>query len=272
MKKITQCSFCSNNKFKRRFNYTKPITREVKLNIDYSKYYRIYKSCLFCGHWYTEMKISLKDLYSGSYVASTYDNRLHDTFKKIISLPKNKSDNYHRVKRILNFSNNFFKNKNKNKIKFLDIGSGLGVFPHEIKKLGWDCTAIDPDKKACHHMKKKLKIKAKNMDFLKSNYNKKFNIVTLNKVLEHVEEPIKMLKKITNNLIRNDNFFYIEVPDATEASKLGKDREEFAIDHLHVFTLHSLYLLLKKCGFTPISIERIRENSSKFTLTAFGKF
>ncbi len=87
-----------------------------------------------------------------------------------------------------------------------------------------------------------------------------------------MEEPIKMLKKIKDNLIKNNNFFYIEVPDATEASKLGKDREEFGIDHLHVFTLNSLYLLLKKSDFTPLSINRIRENSSKFTLTAFGKF
>ena len=270
MKKIIRCVFCNNNKFRKRFSYTKPITREIKLSINYKKYHRIYKSCLSCGHWYTEMKINLRDLYSGNYVASTYDDKLHESFKRIILLPKNKSDNYYRVKRIVNFSNSFFKNK-KN-IKFLDIGSGLGVFPHEIKKLGWDCTAIDPDKNACRHIKEKLRIKTKNMDFSKSNYNKKFNIVTLNKVLEHVEQPIKMLKKIKNNLIKNENFFYIEVPDATEASKISKDREEFAIDHLHVFTLHSLYLLLKKCHFTPISIERIKENSSKFTLTAFGKF
>ena len=272
MKKIIQCSFCKNDKFKKRFNYTKPIPNEIKLDIDYKKYNRFYKSCTFCGHWYTEMKINIKDLYSGDYVASTYNNRPHDTFKRIISLPKNKSDNYHRVKRVLNFSNIFFKNRNKKKIKFLDIGSGLGVFPYEINKLGWDCTAIDPDKKAHHHIQKKLRIKAKNLDFLKSRYNKKFNIITLNKVLEHVEDPIKMLKKIKSNLIKNDNFFYIEVPDATEASKLGKDREEFAIDHLHVFTLNSLYLLLKKNNFTPLSINRIRENSSKFTLTVFGKF
>ena len=54
-----------------------------------------------------------------------------------------------------------FKDEVKDDAIFLDIGSGLGVFPYEINKLGWDCTAIDPDKTACHHIQKKLGIKTR---------------------------------------------------------------------------------------------------------------
>lgn len=270
MKKINKCIFCNNNKFKKRFNYTKPVPREIKLKIDYEKYSRYYKSCKICGHWFSVIKVNLNNLYNKEYVASTYGDKLNQTFKKIVSLPKSKSDNYFRVKRILNFSKNFFKKKKK--YKLLDVGSGLGVFPYEMKKKGLNCTALDPDKNASNHIKNKLKIKTKNIDFFKSKFNQKFNIITLNKVLEHVENPPKMLRKIKNNLIKKENFFYIEVPDATEASKINKEREEFAIDHLHVFTLNSLYLLIKNCNFTPILIERIKENSNKFTLIAFGKF
>ncbi len=43
-------------------------------------------------------------------------------------------------------------------------------------------------------------------------------------------------------------------------------------NNLYVTACKKRDLLLKKSDFTPLSINRIRENSSKFTLTAFGKF
>ncbi len=268
MIKFKTCLFCKNKKFKKKFEYYKPIPREIKLKFK-ENYYRFYKNCIVCGHFFTEMKMNLNGLYDKTYVDNTYGDRLHETFKKIISLPKKKSDNYFRVKRIQGIAKKLLKKKTK--IKLLDIGSGLGVFPYQIKKIGWDCTAIDPDKNSYKHMKYQLNINCKNIDFDKMDYKKKFNIVTLNKVLEHVSNPIKMLKKIKQNLISENSFFYIEVPDASEASKVGKLREEFGIDHLHVFTMHSLYKLIKKSKFTPISIQRIKENSTKFTLIAVGQ-
>ena len=268
MLKTHTCLFCENKKFKKRFEYYKPIPREIKLDFK-NKYYRFYKSCTVCGHFFNEMQMNLKNLYKKKYVENTYGSELHGTFKKIISLPKSKSDNYFRVKRLQNIAAKVIEKNTK--IKILDIGSGLGVFPYQIKKLGWDCTAIDPDKDSRKHIRNKLDINCINIDFIKCQYKKKFNIVTLNKVLEHVENPLKMLKKIRHNLISKNSFFYIEVPDATEASKISKFREEFGIDHLHVFTMRSLYNLIKRSKFTPIFIERIRENSTKFTLIAVGK-
>lgn len=269
MFKFKKCIFCNCSKFERKFEYKKPIKVEIKLNLKKQKYKRFYKCCANCGHWFTEMGIDLSKLYDGNYMDATYENKIYENFKKIIKLPKKNSDNYYRVKRIMNFSNNFFINK---KINLLDIGSGLGVFPYEVKKLGWKCTSIEPDKKASIHLKKNLKIDAVHADYLKLKFRKKFNVITLNKVLEHVRNPILMLSKIKKNLIKNNNFFYIEVPDATEASKEGKYREEFTIDHLHVFSMQSLMLLIKKSKFQNFKIQRIRENSGKFTLIAFGKY
>ena len=93
----------------------------------------------------------------------------------------------------------------------------------------------------------------------------------MNKVLEHVSDPIAILKKAKKNLL-SDGFIYIEVPDAEEASKKGKDREEFFIDHLHVFTKSSLIYMCKNVGLQTMKIERIIEPSGKFTLFAFITF
>ena len=99
----------------------------------------------------------------------------------------------------------------------------------------------------------------------------KYNIITLNKVLEHVRDPIAMLRKAKTNLLR-DGFIYIEVPDAEEASKEGKNREEFFIDHVHVFSKLSLINMCKNAGLQTIKVERINEPSGKFTLFAFISF
>ena len=48
---------------------------------------------------------------------------------------------------------------NKKPINLLDIGSGLGVFPYSVKNIGWNCTAIDPDKRSIAHIKKRIGIK-----------------------------------------------------------------------------------------------------------------
>ena len=262
-----KCSFCKNNKFKVAFKYSSPIQGEVRIDLKGKPYRRHYLLCKNCCHFLSQYEFSLKNLYSDEYMESTYGEKIFKTFNRIINLPKKKSDNAQRIKRI----EKFVKQKlNKKKITLLDIGSGLGVFPHSVKKIGWKCFALDPDKRAVQHINKNLGIKAFHKDFLKVNKIEKnnFDVITLNKVLEHVEKPIIMLKK-ANKFLNNNGLIYIEVPDGTEASKVSKTREEFGVDHIHVFSMRSLSLMVKNAGFKILKIERIREPSTKFTLFAF---
>ena len=200
-------------------------------------------------------------------MTNTYKNEISKNFEKIVSMPKKKSDNFNRIKRIKKFTDSFFSSVKR--IELLDIGSGLGVFPYAAKNIGWNCTAIDPDKRSIDHIKKRIGIKVIHGKFMKIVNKNKYNVITLNKVLEHVGKPISMLKKAIKNL-HKDGFAYIEVPDAEQASKEGKDREEFFIDHIHVFSKLSLSHMCKKAGFKNIKIKRINEPSGKFTLFAFA--
>jgi cyclopropane fatty-acyl-phospholipid synthase-like methyltransferase len=261
------CSFCQKNNFKIAFKYFKPIKGEVKIDLKGKPYRRKYILCNFCGHFLSQYKFNLRNIYSEEYMESTYGEKILKTFNKIVNLPKKKSDNAQRIKRIEKFVK---KKIQKKKINLLDIGSGLGIFPYSVKKIGWNCLALDPDKRATKHINKNLGIKTLNKDFLKINRieNNNFDVITLNKVLEHVEKPIVMLSKV-NKFLSKKGFVYIEVPDGSEASKLGKEREEFTIDHIHVFSLNSLSLMAKKAGFNVLKIEKIKEPSTKYTLFAF---
>ncbi len=269
MKKKFCCAFCNGKSFSVRFKYDSPPINETKFELKNQIYKRHYISCNLCGHWFSEQEIGLQNLYFGEYMNSTYGNKIAETFEKIISLSNEKSDNFSRIRRIKKFKE--IKFSNKKSIELLDVGSGLGIFPYSVKNLGWDCTVIDPDKHSVAHMKKRIGIKTIHGEFMKIRNIGKYNVITLNKVLEHIRDPIAILRKAKSHL-HDDGFIYVEVPDAEEASKKGKDREEFFIDHLHVFTKSSLIYMCKNAGLQTIKIERINEPSGKFTLFAFISF
>jgi len=97
-----------------------------------------------------------------------------------------------------------------------------------------------------------------------------FDLVTLNKVLEHVPDPAAMLAR-TRRFLRPGGTAYVEVPDAdgAAADPDGAGREEFFIEHLHVFTMDSLTRLAGHAGFHVEAAEQLREPSGKYTLVAF---
>ena len=129
------------------------------------------------------------------------------------------------------------------------------------------CTAIDPDPLAIEHLTQRLGVNAIQGDFMDLEPSKRFDIITLNKVLEHVLDPIAMLSLVKEWLVK-DGFVYLELPDGEVASKHGPEREEFTIDHLHIFSMTSTSILASKAGFVVHSISRLQEPSSKYTIRA----
>ncbi len=93
--------------------------------------------------------------------------------------------------------------------------------------------------------------------------------MTFNKVLEHVADPVAMLARARAFHGRADGVVYVEVPDGEAAAAEGPGREEFFIEHLHVFSAASLALLAVRAGFSLVRLERVREPSTKYTLAAF---
>ncbi|MDH3974313.1 MAG: class I SAM-dependent methyltransferase [Deltaproteobacteria bacterium] len=265
-----QCPICSGNSLEKVFTYTSPPDGEI--SFPFSKdhtYYREYLQCTCCQHYISSSSIDLSTLYSGDYVASNYSDidGIHKTFERIISLDPSQSDNVGRMASINDFSEKHFGTDFQGRT-LLDVGSGLGVFPFGMKRSGWKCTAIDPDHNAVEHLEQFIGVKAAKGDFLTISDLDTFDVITFNKVLEHVNDPIEMLKK-SRDYLKEGGFVYVEVPDGEMAALEGQSREEFFIDHLHVFSFSSITILAQKSGFTPVLVERVQEPSTKYTLRTF---
>ena len=264
---IDFCVICNaNTKQKKKFEYFQKPKVEKKYNLfKNKKYYRYYSECNDCSHWNSNFKFNTNKFYEGNYNNKSYNDH-KSTFLKILNLKKEDSDNYYRSNRIKNFLNM----KKGYKSKILDVGSGLGIFPYSMIKKGFNCDALDPDLVMVNHMKKVFK-RNKGIycgNFFKIKIKKKYDLLTLNKVLEHVENPIKFLLK-AKNLLKDKGYIYLELPDIEEAMKRGKNREEFTIEHIQGFNLSSVIKMLNKIKMRLVSFERIREPSGKYTFFCF---
>jgi 2-polyprenyl-3-methyl-5-hydroxy-6-metoxy-1,4-benzoquinol methylase len=216
--------------------------------------------------------MDMAEMYQGDYGRSTYGGKeeIQRAFYRIASLDPAKSDNNGRVKRIAEFASAHLTAPvaQKRAPTILDVGSGLGVFLHRMKEAGWECQALDTDPQFVDHARDVVGVKAMVADYLKTQSLGLYDVVTFNKVLEHVANPSEMLARSTSHL-REGGFVYVEVPDAEAAALAGPNREEFFIEHHHIFSLASFALLAARSNFVVQAIERLREPSGKYTLRAF---
>lgn len=220
------------------------------------------------NHYVSRHRMTVATDYGGDYVSATYgdDAGLKAAFQRVVALPPARSDNAGRIASIKSFA--VSRLGDRGGIRLLDVGAGLGVFPHAVKQAGWHCTAIDPDARAVAHMREHVGVEAICGDFMNVDGLGEFDVVTFNKVLEHVEDPISMLRR-ARRFVRDGGFVYLELPDGEAAAAAGAGREEFFIEHLHVFSFVSIAMLADRAGFRPIAIERLQEPSTKYTLRAF---
>ena len=135
--------------------------------------------------------------------------------------------------------------------RLLDVGSGIGVFPFQMKKHGWEIYGVEPDARTAKHLTDNVGICVyDNVASIEMDKNNYFDLITFNKVLEHVENPALILSSCLKFLKKN-GFIYIELPDAL-ASNDGSEREEFFIEHYHVFSPSSVNMLCERAGLKVI--------------------
>lgn len=248
------------------FAYDRPPPGETHFAIPDSEYRRAYDRCETCGHFYARHVIDLSRLYETSYVDATYGGAagMKARLEKIRALPPERSDNAIRAARIDAFA------ARANGRRLLDVGAGIGVFPASMLDRGWSVEAIELDTRTAEHLRETLRIPAHTDDLktLTARGIGSFDAIIFNKVIEHVDDPAAILRDAVP-LMAEGGFIYVEVPDVAAAVD-GPAREEFFIEHLHVFSPASLIMTVEKAGLDVIELERIREPSGKFTLFSFA--
>lgn len=223
--------------------------------------------CGRCDVFFNSYTYLPSDFYTGTYNLATYHSNLLEKYQRIRQLPHEKSDNKQRVRRILHFLGE----RRPADISVLDVGSGLCVFGGELKDLGFTVYCIDPDPRAIEHALAHAQIDGGHTGTLDNfESDRTFDLITFNKVLEHIGEPIRQIE-LARRFLRPGGILYIELPDGEAAARQGgiADREEFYIEHLTIFTPRALQFLAAWAGLICLQSASIHEPSDKYTLYGF---
>jgi len=158
--------------------------------------------------------------------------------------------------------------KIKKGIKLLDIGSGSGQFLYEMKKLGLDVYGLEPGNfNETESKKESLRIEKSTLE--KTKYKKEsFDLITLNHVLEHIENPFKNLKKI-KTLLKKEGVFIVGVPNSRSLAHFIFRKNWYQLDfprHLINYSNKNLKTILEKSGFKIIKI-RFNSRPSQFVVS-----
>lgn len=180
---------------------------------------------------------------------------------------------------------------NKEVGKLLDIGSGEGFSLKYFDELGWDCTGLDfSDYGVSQQNPKQQKLLTAGDIFnnikIIINQNKKFDLIWLDNVLEHVIDPFQLLLDI-HKILDTNGVLVIDVPNdfsiIQEYLLENKyiDREFWVLppDHLSYFNKEGLTNLANDTGWQvrktisdyPIDMDLLSPSSNYIKNPEVGK-
>ena len=145
--------------------------------------------------------------------------------------------------------------KFKSKGKLLDVGAGSGILVEAATQKGFKAKGIEPSKWLAE------KGKSRGINIIQgvlseSTKDEKFDVITIIDVLEHVDEPLKLLLDVSERL-RNDGIGVLVVPNVESfAAKLLRWKWwHFRVAHIGYFSKKNVRIALEKVGLRTIKIE-----------------
>ena len=245
----TPCYLCNSNNTRLVQGHTEPdkYMRSACIIKGWEWYY-----CSGCGLYFQPNPLSfqeLEEIYSHYRDKDMRGVTIEEEFDRIMAIIPQDSENYYRYR--------WFGNHYEGRGRMLDIGSGLGVWPYQIKTgLGFDIQCVEPNVDCAAFINDSLNIPCLSGYFYPENYDDLFDVVSVVHVLEHMADPEDLLVK-ARSVLRLHGKLFIEVPDSVQFSQLPPEHDEFNSAHLFFFNVQTLATLVENAGFNVTDIHRV---------------
>lgn len=143
--------------------------------------------------------------------------------------------------------------------KLLDIGSGYGELIREFNRRGWETVGIDPHP-GFYRWTKERGLNVINGFFESSGFaESEFDVVTMNHVIEHVLDPLHLLKGI-HHVLKPNGYAIVETPryDSVPFKLLGRRERSLSCNgHIYFFTGPTLTKLAELAGFSVTRLDSV---------------
>lgn len=212
--------------------------------------------CRNCGLWFVSPQPTVEELqqYYATYDSGDLWREMEEGFNRSVR------------KTIL---------ERKPSGQVLDVGCGSGNFLRCMKEKGFSVLGIEPSVSGSDYARDTLQVEIFHgmiHDFLKLNSDRKFDVITLLNVLEHLTNPVETMEQL-GHVLAPDGIVAIVVPDARFHDIVGRARKlvgtadpywlenapflsGFRVpDHLCSFQPRTIAALLRRAGYKVIKLQ-----------------
>ena len=141
--------------------------------------------------------------------------------------------------------------------RLLDVGCGNGFFLEFARRAGWSVVGVDFDEGAVKAARSRgMDIRHGGVDAI--DPTERFDGITLGHVIEHVYDPIAVLKKC-HHLLKPGGWIWLQTPNLDALGHVQYGPYWRGLEpprHLVLFTLESMKQSLTKAGFLGASVLR----------------
>lgn len=149
--------------------------------------------------------------------------------------------------------------------RLLEIGCGTGDVLAYWDARGWDCVGVEPSRTAVEIATDQYDITVHNSRIEDVSIDEKFDLVLLDNVLEHLQDPLSVLSQC-RKLLRPGGSLVIEVPNIDSIGFMMFGRYWNNLDvprHLYHFSPSVLRREAMSCGF---EFDRVVHSGTPITL------
>lgn len=133
--------------------------------------------------------------------------------------------------------------------RVLDFGCGFGGFVVACGHFGFEAVGVD------RSIGRRSEAHIEIYPSLEGLGNQKFHAITLFEVLEHLDEPAKMLSELSSYLVPN-GLLVLETPDCSGVTGINTHDDYLKVhplEHINAFTHDTLKSIAERHGFREIS-------------------
>ncbi|MFA5800902.1 MAG: class I SAM-dependent methyltransferase [Thermoleophilia bacterium] len=140
----------------------------------------------------------------------------------------------------------------------LDIGGGNGDFLSTMRDLGWQVYGVEPDQHAVKYAKEIYNLELHQGTLENAGFpDSYFDVVTMNHVIEHVHDPVELVRQCGQILKRGGRLVVVTPNVESVGHRLFKQfwRGLEPPRHLHLFSLKTIQQCAEQAG---LNIEHLR--------------
>ncbi|WP_439483023.1 class I SAM-dependent methyltransferase [Cyclobacterium plantarum] len=229
--RLTKCPLCKSELF---------INHMVVKDHAYSKESFIICACKNCDLWFTNPRPNEKNI--GKYYAGNNYISHQSKIKGLTDFLYNAVRRYTLKQKLKEINS-----RSIQKGKILDFGCGMGHFVKTCQDNGWEAYGMEPNEAVAKLAQEDNKINLIK-DFPELEKQKKFDVITLFHVLEHIHHLNKTVKILLGKL-KKRGLLYIAVPNRTSQDAAFFKENWAALDvprHLYHFNEASMKYLVEK--------------------------